>query len=51
MLTQARDNVERWAAAALGGDPYPVTEEEMRWTVRVHEAVVRAVASGRAERP
>lgn len=46
-----RDNIEQWAKAALGGSPYPIPVEEMRWTVRTYEAVVRSVASGRVESP
>ena len=42
-------NLEAFAAAALGGVPYPVAHREMLATVSALEAIVRSAASGAAE--
>jgi predicted dehydrogenase len=44
-----RDNLEAFARAALGGEPYPVSFEEMIATVCGYDAVVRSVRSGTIE--
>lgn len=42
-------NLEAFAAAALGGAPYPMTREEMLATVSALEAIARSAKSGKAE--
>jgi predicted dehydrogenase len=42
-------NLEAFAAAALGGPPYPVPHAEMLATVSALEAIARSAANGRVE--
>jgi predicted dehydrogenase len=41
-----RDNLEAFAAAASGGQPYPVSLAEMSANVRTFEAIIRSTISG-----
>ncbi|MGM4903417.1 Gfo/Idh/MocA family protein [Tardiphaga sp. 866_E4_N2_1] len=44
-----RDNLEAFGRAVMGGDPYPVTHEEMLMNVRTFAAIRRSVVSGAIE--
>jgi predicted dehydrogenase len=44
-----RDNIESFARALAGGEPYPVGLDEMLANVRAFEAITRSAASGRIE--
>ncbi|KAA9160695.1 Gfo/Idh/MocA family oxidoreductase [Amycolatopsis acidicola] len=45
-----RANLERFAGAAEGADPYPVTPAEIQLNADTFEAIVRSASSGRVER-
>jgi len=45
-----RASLEAFAAAAQGGDPYPITLDEMVHGAAVTEAIVRAAESGQTEK-
>ena len=42
-----RDNLEAFARAAAGGEPYPVTHEEVLANAETFEAIVRSALSGK----
>jgi len=44
-----RDNIEAFARAAAGGEPYPVSLEDMHANVAAFEAISRSARSGRPE--
>lgn len=44
-----RDNLEAFARAARGGEPYPVGIDEMRANVRAFAAITRSALSGKIE--
>ncbi len=44
-----RANLEAFARAAAGGEPYPVTEQEMTANVAAFDAITRSALSGRLE--
>ncbi len=48
-LDVTRASLEAFARAVRGGDPYPITTDEMIHGVAVTEAIVRSAASGRVE--
>lgn len=45
-----RAALEAWGAAAQGGDPYPISHEEMVHGAAVTEAIVRSAETGAVER-
>ncbi len=44
-----RANLEAWARAAAGGDPYPVTADEMLANADAFEAITRSARTGKIE--
>ncbi|MBD8605539.1 Gfo/Idh/MocA family oxidoreductase [Aeromicrobium sp. CFBP 8757] len=45
-----RENLERFAESVRGGEPYPVSPEQIALNVATFEAIVRSAASGNLER-